>query len=237
MAETAAHVADFVDSALPAGHMFQGGYEIADPIGRGSFSTVYRARQLSTGQDVAIKLLGPLRDEQGDDRGNSARFRREMQLCGELYHPHIVPLIDCGEAEDGRLYAVFQFVPGQTLRGLLAAEGCLSLAETSRLMIDVLDALSCAHAHGIAHRDLKPENIMVARAGARRHALVLDFGLGGLVQEAYAHGAPGSDGAREMLGTPSYAAPEQLRGELPSNCINPQVLPRFMERHRQAQRG
>lgn len=209
----AASAAAPVEAALPAGSVFQGGYEIAERIGAGSFSTVYRARQLSTGQEVAIKLLRPLSDDDRDDQGSSARFRREMQLCGELYHPHIVPLLDCGQTEDGRLYAVFQFVPGQTLRHLLAAEGRLGLAEASRLMIDVLDALSCAHARGIVHRDLKPENIMVTHTGARRHALVLDFGLGGVVQDAQEL-AP--DGGWEVLGTPSYAAPEQLRGELPS---------------------
>ena len=201
---------------LASGNVFQGGYEILERIGSGSFSTVYLARQLSTGQAVAIKVLRSLRDDHGDDDGSAnARFRREMQLCGELYHPHIVPLIDCGEAEDGHLYAVFQFVPGQSLRHLQPPEGRLSQAETERLMIDVLDALSCAHARGIVHRDLKPENIMVAHTGARRHALVLDFGLGSFVRDAQEQ-LPRASAGWELSGTPSYAAPEQLRGELPS---------------------
>ncbi len=202
------------DTSLVAGSVFQGGYEIVERIGAGTFSTVYRARQLSTGQEVAIKLLRSLRDEQGDDGGSGTRFHREMQLSGELYHPHIVPLIDCGESDDGRLYAVFQLVPGQTLRALLTAEGRLSVVETCHLMIDVLDALSCAHARGIVHRDLKPENIMVAHTGGRRHALVLDFGLGGFVREVRDEAQRPS--GSEMLGTPGYAAPEQLRGALPS---------------------
>lgn len=204
------------DPALAAGSVFQGGYEITRALGSGAFSTVYAAHQRSTGQEVAIKVLRSLRDAQGSDGGSSARFRREMQLCGELYHPHIVPLIDCGETDDGHLYAVFQFVPGQTLRSLLAAEGRLSVAEASRLMTDVLDALSCAHGRGIVHRDLKPENIMVAHTGARRHALVLDFGLGGFVREAHEKVLPRLTHGWELLGTPAYAAPEQLRGELPS---------------------
>ncbi|MBX3027912.1 TOMM system kinase/cyclase fusion protein [bacterium] len=204
------------EPALTLGNVFQGGYEILERIGSGTFSTVYLARQLSTGQAVAIKVLRSLRDGYDDDGGDNARFRREMQLCGELYHPHIVPLIDCGEAEDGRLYAVFQFVPGQTLRQLLSSEGRLSRAETEQLMVDVLDALSCAHARGIVHRDLKPENIMVAHTGARRHALVLDFGLGGFVRDVQDQALPRASGGWELAGTPSYAAPEQLRGELPS---------------------
>ena len=216
MAESAATALPPSEPALAPGSIFQGGYEIVERTGSGSFSTVYRARQLSTGQEVAIKVLRSLRDGRGDDGGDNGRFRREMQLCGELYHPHIVPLIDCGETEDGHLYAVFQFVPGQTLRHLLASEGRLSLAEAERLMVDVLDALSCAHARGIVHRDLKPENIMVANTGARRHALVLDFGLGGFVQDVQEQVVPRLTADWQLLGTPSYAAPEQLRGELPS---------------------
>ena len=203
------------DSALPAGSVFEGAYEIVDRIGGGSFSTVYRARQLSTGQEVAIKVLRSMRDASGDDGGSGTRFRREMQLSSELYHPHIVPLIDCGESADGRLYAVFQLVPGQTLRDLLAAEGRLAVDEACRLMIDVLDALSGAHERGIVHRDLKPENIMVAHTGARRRALVLDFGLGGFVRDVGEQARTPSAGW-EIVGTPTYAAPEQLRGELPS---------------------
>lgn len=201
---------------LIVGSVFQGGYEIQQHIGSGSFSAVYLARQLSTGQAVAIKVLRALRDGRGDDGGEVERFRREMQLCGELYHPHIVPLIDCGESGDGHLYAVFQYVPGQTLRQLLSREGRLSQAETERLMVDVLDALSCAHARGIVHRDLKPENIIVAHTGARRHALVLDFGLGGFARDVHAEVRRRDIDGWELAGTPAYAAPEQLRGELPS---------------------
>ncbi len=216
MAESVATVVPFTEPIVIAGSVFQGGYEILERIGSGGFSTVYRARQLSTGQEVAIKALRALRGVHGDDGGENARFRREMQLCGELYHPHIVPLIDCGETEDGHLYAVFQFVPGQTLRHLLTTEGRFSLAEAEDLMVDVLDALSCAHARGIVHRDIKPENIMVAHTGARRHALVLDFGLGGFVHDLHEQVLPRLTADRDLIGTPSYAAPEQLRGELPS---------------------
>jgi serine/threonine protein kinase len=80
----------------------------------------------------------------------------------------------------------------------------------------VLDALASAHARGVVHRDLKPENIMVTRTGLRRNATVLDFGLGGFSAGALAADTSRLTGSRELIGTPSYAAPEQLRGEPPS---------------------
>ncbi len=203
--------------ALSVGSIFCGAYEVLSELGEGSFGRVYKARQLSTGQNVAIKTL---RFRQGDTdadiHNQIERFRREMRLCAELSHPNLVRLIDSGETRDGILYAVFEFVPGETLRQVLTAEGKLGFSETLHLMTQVLDALSCAHAHGIVHRDLKPENIMVTKTGARRNALVLDLGLGGFAPEAQGRHLPRLTATHEIMGTPCYAAPEQLRGEPPS---------------------
>jgi serine/threonine protein kinase len=205
------------EPSLTVGAVFQGGYEVLSPLGGGRFGWVYKARQLSTGQDVAIKILRVLPgDTAADIQNQTERFRREMRLCAGLSHPHIVRLIDSGESSDGTLYAVFEYVPGATLREVLTAEGRLSVAEALHLMGQVLDALACAHARGVVHRDLKPENIMVTRTGVRRHALVLDFGLGGFIREAESWALPRLTAAHEMMGTPCYAAPEQLRGEPPT---------------------
>ena len=203
-------------ATLANGSLFEDRYEIQGELGSGSFSRVYRARQLSTGQSVAIKLLS-LREGSESSTGNEAeRFRRETQICAALSHINIVTLIDSGETGEGQLYAVFEHVPGETLAQALEREGRLSVRESLRLLTQVLDALACAHAKGIVHRDLKPANVMLSGTGARRNALVLDFGLGGLAegrrrkewQTLTQHG--------EFLGTPLYAAPEQLAGETPT---------------------
>jgi TOMM system kinase/cyclase fusion protein len=139
-----------------------------------------------------------------------------MRLCAELSHPNIVRLIDSGEAEGGLLYAILEYVPGATLKDVLSAEGKLEVGEAVHLMTQVLDALGCAHARGVVHRDLKPENIMVTKTGVRRNALVLDFGLGGFARDMERATMPRLTATHEFMGTPSYAAPEQLRGEPPT---------------------
>ena len=204
---------------LPIGSIVQGGYEILAELGTGSFGRIYKARQVSTGQTVAVKILRYWKEESSGETRNQLeleRFQREMRLCAQLSHPNIVRLIDSGEAEDGTLYTVFEFVSGATLKEVLASEGSLRWNETLHLMTQVLDALACAHALGVVHRDLKPENIMVTKTGARRNALVLDFGLGGFSREAQQWSLPRLTATHEAMGTPCYAAPEQLRGEPPS---------------------
>jgi TOMM system kinase/cyclase fusion protein len=194
---------------LTIGTVFQGRYEILSKLGEGGFGQVYLARQLVTHHEVAIKVLRPLHT---DNATHIARFQREMQLCAQLYHPHIVRLIDSGKADKDLLYTVFVYVPGRTLTEVLTEERALNVSEAAQLMVQVLDALSCAHARGVVHRDLKPQNIMVSHTGVRRNALVLDFGLGTLPSENQEAMAKITH-TREVLGTPTYASPEQLRGE------------------------
>jgi TOMM system kinase/cyclase fusion protein len=189
--------------------VFQDRYEILSKLGEGGFGEVYRARQQVTQHEVAIKVL---RTYHASEEQQVARFQREMQVCAQLHHPNIVRLIDSGKAEPDLLFTVFEYVPGRTLAEVLATEGALSPAEAVHLMIQVLDALSCAHNQGVIHRDLKPQNIMLSQTGVRRNAMVLDFGLGTLasgVDEDLAR----ITRTHETLGTPTYAAPEQLRGE------------------------
>ena len=196
-------------ASIAAGTVFQDRYEVLSLLGEGGFGQVYRARNRATNQEVAIKLL---KASHLEDEHHVARFRREMQLCARLYHPHIVRLFDSGVTDDHQLYSVFEYVPGRSLAEVVT-QGPMEPAEAAHLMLQVLDALGAAHKLGIIHRDLKPQNIMVTTTGVRRNALVLDFGLGTLPQEALLGGAAPLTRSREVLGTPSYAAPEQLRSE------------------------
>jgi len=193
--------------ALAPGTQFQDAYEILEELGSGGFGRVYKARQLSTGQLVAIKVLRFWESDSAADVANQVeRFRRETRLCAELSHPNIVCLIDSGETGHGQLYAIFEYVPGSTLKDVLAREGGLGWTETVYLMTQVLDALACAHARGVVHRDLKPENIMVSADGRVK---LVDFGIAldtTLRKMTWA-------GLSQTVGTPDYMAPEQVKGK------------------------
>ncbi|WP_434047024.1 MULTISPECIES: TOMM system kinase/cyclase fusion protein [Sorangium] len=191
----------------------QGDYEVLSRIGAGGFGAVFQARQVATGQLVAVKVLKPCARE-GAAPKRAARFQREMRLCARLHHTNIVRLIDSGRTDDGQIYLVFEFVPGKNLKEVLREEGALDPREARHLMLQVLDALSAAHAQGITHRDLKPSNIMILPTGARRNALVLDFGIGAIAEDVEAAGELTLTGDDELLGTPAYAAPEQLQGRV-----------------------
>jgi TOMM system kinase/cyclase fusion protein len=174
---------------------------------------VFLATQVATGQQVAIKVLQLKQNKSIETQ--TARFQREMRLCAGLHHPNIVRLIDSGQLGTDVLCTVFEYVPGETLADVLR-KGGLDPREATHLMMQVLDALGCAHAAGIVHRDLKPQNIMVTSTGVRRNAMVLDFGIGAIVEAARLEEFARLTKTNEMLGTPAYAAPEQLRGQSPS---------------------
>jgi tetratricopeptide (TPR) repeat protein len=193
--------------------LFRERYDVVDRIGSGSFAQVYRAVQRSTGQDVAVKILTL------DDRPDAdpiqlqiARFKREVQLCAYLRHPNIVSLMDSGQPSSEIIYAIFEYVPGWNLADVLAIEGPLAPASALHLMCQMLDALACAHARGIVHRDVKPENVLVTETGARRNAMILDFGMA-VIAAATARWTSRLTLRGQLQGTLAYSAPEQLRGE------------------------
>jgi predicted Ser/Thr protein kinase len=175
-----------------------GGYRIDGVVGRGGMGTVYKARQLSLGRPVAIKML-PLdlaREEQFLER-----FHREADALSRLSHPSVVAVFDRGEV-DGQPYLVMEYVEGTSLREAMR-NGPLALAEALRVTAAVLMALDHAHEKGIVHRDIKPENVLLSKDGVVK---VADFGLSRLLGP--------DDGARLtrtqlVLGTYEYMAPEQ----------------------------
>jgi eukaryotic-like serine/threonine-protein kinase len=152
-----------------------GRYQIHHELGRGGMATVYRAHDLKHDRPVAMKVLKP---ELAAALG-AERFLREITLTARLDHPHILPLLDSGDA-DGLLYYVMPYVEGESLRDRLNREKQLPLEDTFQIAREVADALSHAHSHGILHRDVKPENILLTEG----HAVVADFGIAHAVHEA-----------------------------------------------------
>ncbi|MBY0275662.1 tetratricopeptide repeat protein [Candidatus Binatia bacterium] len=192
---------------------FRERYELLELIGSGAYAKVYRAVRRSTGQEVAVKIV--TLDEGLDARAideQIAQLRHEVAICERLLHPNIVRLVDSGAGSARSLYAVFAHVAGWNLADLVTLHGPLPRATALHLMAQVLDALATAHASGVVHRDVKPDNVVVRVAGEGPSAMVLDFGIGVLAGASGrwgSHASPGGD----LLGTPAYSAPEQLRGE------------------------
>ena len=176
-------------------------YTVERELGRGGMAVVYLATETKHARQVAIKVLRPeLAASLGADR-----FLREIRIAAQLSHPHLVPLIDSGDA-DGLLYYVSPFIEGGSLRQRLERDGRLSLVDSTRIAHEVAAGLDYAHRSGVVHRDVKPENILFADG----HAVVADFGV------AHACLAPGVDAITEtgiVLGTPEYMSPEQASGE------------------------
>jgi TOMM system kinase/cyclase fusion protein len=191
-------------------------YELIEKIGEGGFGQVYKARHCRTQKLVAIKFLRLSPDITSDKkRRHIERFNRESDLIRRLSHPNIVQLFDKGEQGDSLVYAVYEYVDGITLKEQLDNHGALSAVDAAAVMACVLDALSHAHAKGVIHRDIKPANIMLYKVGAKRHVKVLDFGIGTLKHDCRQVDYKSLTLTQETLGTPSYSAPEQLRGEPP----------------------
>ncbi|MEP6574481.1 MAG: protein kinase [Gemmatimonadota bacterium] len=177
-------------------------YRLERELGQGGMATVYLARDLKHDRQVAVKVLRPeLAATLGPDR-----FVREIKIAAQLQHPHILPLLDSGEAA-GFLYYVMPFIEGESLRDRLTRKGELPIAEATRLLRDVADALSYAHGRGVVHRDIKPDNVMLSG----RHALVVDFGVAKAVSEATGRQSLTTVGV--ALGTPAYMSPEQCAAD------------------------
>src|SRR5664279_2681861 len=176
-------------------------YRIERELGQGGMATVYLAHDLRHDREVAIKVLHP---DLGAALG-ADRFLSEIKTTAKLQHPHILPLLDSGDA-DGLLYYVMPVVTGETLRTRLERERQLPIPEAVRIAREVASALDYAHRQGVIHRDIKPENILLHDG----QALVADFGISLAVQQA---GGQRMTQTGLSLGTPQYMAPEQAMGD------------------------
>lgn len=177
-----------------------GRYLVERLLGRGAMAVVYAAHDLERDRAVAIKVLhGEFARVVGAER-----FRREIALLGRLIHPHIMPLLDTGQAE-GLPYYVMPLAGEGSLRQRLARQAARPFAEVLAVAQGVGAALDHAHAAGVLHRDIKPGNIVFERS----QALVCDFGVARAIQQA---GGESLSSSGLVVGTPTYMSPEQAAG-------------------------
>ncbi|HMU61614.1 MAG TPA: protein kinase [Gemmatimonadales bacterium] len=180
-------------------------YRLEGELGQGGMATVYLAQDIKHDRRVAIKVLRP---ELGAVIG-AERFLSEIKTTANLQHPHILGLIDSGDAE-GLLYYVMPYVEGESLRDRMNREKQLPVNDAVRIATEVAGALDYAHRHGVIHRDIKPENILLHDGSA----LVADFGIALAVSTA---GTRMTETGMS-LGTPHYMSPEQAMGEREINA-------------------
>ncbi|MGA9496639.1 MAG: protein kinase, partial [Terriglobales bacterium] len=192
-----------------------GPYEILSPLGAGGMGEVYRAKDTRLGRDVALKIL-PESFAREPDR--LRRFEQEARAVAALNHPNILAVFDIGQY-DGSPFLVSELLEGESLRAVLD-NGALPQRKTIEYGVQIAHGLAAAHEKGIVHRDLKPENIFITKDGRIK---ILDFGLAKLAQKlgaeldevtlTSAHFASSHTAAGVVMGTASYMAPEQVRGE------------------------
>ena len=178
-------------------------YTLDRELGGGGMSRVFVAEDTSLRRKVVVKVLLP----ELAASVNVERFRREIHLAAMLQHPHIVPVLSAG-VSDGLPYYTMPFIEGESLRARLARVGQLDVSEATKILRDVVSALSYAHEHGVVHRDIKPENILLSG----RFAVVTDFGVAKALSASTKPGAAITS-IGVVLGTPAYMAPEQAAGD------------------------
>ena len=175
-------------------------YRLTEQIGMGGMAIVYKAVDLRTGHNVAVKVLRP---EYNEDREFISRFQREADAASKMTHHNIVNLLDVGMDGDNR-YLVMEYVQGKTLKAVIQERGKLSAPLACQIAIRILSALEHAHRNGIVHRDIKPQNILVHEDG---HIKVADFGIARIADSATLTRGD------NVMGSVHYFSPEQARGE------------------------
>ncbi len=181
-----------------------GRWRLGHLLGRGSMGEVYDASHIETGAEAAVKVLHP--EVLGDER-YAARFRQEAETTAALDSPHVVDVIETGDADDGAPFIAMERLVGRDLADHLRDTGPLPLLEVVTLVTEVARGLEAARAAGLVHRDLKPHNLFLADLpGGARAWKILDFGIAEVVGQ---DNTVTRDG---VVGTPGYMAPEQVRG-------------------------
>ncbi|MBL9002756.1 MAG: protein kinase [Myxococcales bacterium] len=221
----------------PSGGMQEGQvigdkYQILGRLSEGGMGTVYRARHMTLGTQLAIKLVKSDGDSQFE-----RRFTQEALLASSVQHPNIIYLLDFGSLPDGRSYLVMEFLQGRTLTDAIR-QGPMDVARACVIALQLVRGIAAVHAKGIVHRDLKPDNVfLIEQDGVSDMVKIIDFGIAKRAKAAGQEGTPPplpdpsylatSPGAKSadapvdietltrvgaLLGTPGYMAPEQIRG-------------------------
>ena len=177
-----------------------GRYRLGERLGHGGMGEVFAAHDLRLDREVALKLL---RADLAEQDGMRERVVAEARLAARLSHPHVVGVLDTGD-QDGRPFVVMERLSGRTLRDELS-DGPLPAERVRDVGLQVLRALAAAHALGIVHRDVKPGNVLDAGVGTWK---VADFGIA-----KWVHADETLTGTGELLGSPSYLAPERIEGQ------------------------
>jgi tRNA A-37 threonylcarbamoyl transferase component Bud32 len=189
-----------------AGQVLAGRYRLLHTVGRGGTGEVWAAHDELLGRDVAVKQVAPPQGQPGESATElRTRALREARAAARVGHPCAVTVFDVAE-HDGRHWIVMELLPPRTLADELARTGTLTPEAAARIGLDLLDALSSAHAAGVLHRDVKPANVLLTQG----RAVLADFGIATLDGDAPA----GEHGL--VVGSPAYMAPERARGEAPS---------------------
>src|SRR5262249_2214385 len=182
-----------------------GPYQIVAPLGKGGMGPVYMARDHRTGQLLALKVLAPERAR--TEERTLERFKREMELCRLVAHPHIARTFDAGLIEaKGVYYIAMEYIPGRSLYRLVTDEGPMNVPRVAHLGLEIAAGLEHAHKQGLIHRDLKPSNVVVT---PHDHAKILDFGLALVAGEKGAVEIIGGQGY--IVGSMDYISPEQTQ--------------------------
>ena len=191
------------------GREIAGRFRILAKIGEGGMGAVYRGEQISLKRACAVKVLRP---ELSVNQVLQSRFSTEAAAVAKLDHPNTVKVYDFGQDTDGSLFIAMEYVDGASLRSVIG-KGPLPPARAIGIAIQVAASLADAHQQSIVHRDLKPDNVMLVDKGRARDIVrVLDFGIAKLRDDSRSTQAAMTQ-AGDMLGTPQYMAPEQIRGE------------------------
>ncbi|MGD1146714.1 MAG: protein kinase [Thermoanaerobaculaceae bacterium] len=182
-----------------------GRYTVLGELGRGAMGVVFRALDPALDRQVAVKVIASRGGETAAAKAElEARFLREARVAARISHPNVVTVFDAGREGDS-LYLVMELVSGESLGGRLVRSEFPSAPEALEMAARVADALAAAHALGVVHRDIKPGNVMVTRSGGIK---VADFGVAKAVGEETNLTRTGT-----VVGSPTYMAPEQVRGE------------------------